>query len=776
MLYNDGDKFDKVYYDGKRVDTIYKNGKNVYPGNFDVNGFIGSLSYPQGSTATSIKRSAELPVGISYNVLPRRYNIESNSYTRIHELVANITFYNCNCTYNIGDIVFHNGRAYTCLQTIDTPEVFNPNNWIGGMYPKLLGYYSSTSTYSVGDVVYSKSNTSGLRTCIVDINIPESYNSSHWQLGYYPKFREFKPYNHYYPGDVVYYGATYYTCKVEYVSSETFNSTNWIFQCYYPELDGIFDYNATYSLGDIVWYNNKVYTCKYHGTISRIYPTNTNYWINNYAPYIELSSGPWDGVKQYYIGDIFTDGSIVYMVTWPNIPYNSEDYAIYAWNDNGTIYIYCKAAEIITYADFSFGGYDGYANITNISALSTFNTYHTTNLWNCFYNCKSLTDITPISNWDVSNVYTFENCFYNCISLPSLTQLSKWDTRSAANFYYMFYNCRSLTSLDGLQYWDVSNVSDMAAIFYNCTSLADLSALSTWHTKGLLTLEYSTYGAFTNCSSLTNLTGLENWDVSKVTTLSNSFANCTSLSDISALQYWDVSNITSLGGDSVYYGLFRNCVALKSITPIAHWDTSKVTTIAYMFDGCTSLEGLLTLYWDMSSCTNYTHGFYNCSSITTLDLRFTNVSASFSNCFRQCSSLVVADFSRCTATNPNGYGTSAELFYECPNVERCDLGVLFTSSSMGIWGNNQKPFGSCTKLSVVVIRNTNVVFSRAYYSGSYGDGLSNLARNNGKVYVPQSLLDQYQANAGWVNLINMGVEILALEGSPYEEPGSILNN
>ena len=49
-----------------------------------------------------------------------------------------------------------------------------------------------------------------------------------------------------------------------------------------------------------------------------------------------------------------------------------------------------------------------------------------------------------------------------------------------------------------------------------------------------------------------------------------------------------------------------------------------------------------------------------------------------------------------------------------------------------------------------------------------------LRSSEGKLYVPQDLIYAYTHNIMWSSaLLNYGCQILPLEGSPYEEPGSI---
>ena len=809
MLYNNGDQFNQIYYQGKPVSQIWKNGECIYPGIVDLHGVL-YYQLPSNPNVTSIQWSDTLPTDISYTQISRGSPYEPDTYVVLfNELLDSVQHYSSTSTYSVGDVVFHNASAYTCMIDISTPEIFNPNKWIRGAYPKCLGYYDSTATYEVGDIVYSTyNNYNRVYTCVVNITSPEEFVYSHWVADYCPELTPYASGTSYVMGDTVAYGSSRYTCIYAHVATESFIPSYWA-SAYYPELLGNFNYNTTYKMGDVVWYNKKIYTYRYYTPASNKYPTNTTYWTNRYYPFMPYSKGYWDSGKQYRIGDIVLTTVSSQIITWPNIPYDESEYKIYAWIDDTTLYLYCDSKKVRSDKHYlTYMSAESFSSVTNITALSTWDVSHSINMQNCFSGFSALSDLTPLSAWDVSNVFDFSECFKNCLGLTTLTAIASWDMSAACNMQSMFYGCTALTTLNGLQNWNTTNVYDLGGIFHNCTSLTDISALYSWHVDGLLTLEYTynrvIYSAFSYCTSLTSLHGLENLNVSKVTEMGYLFHNCSSLSNITALSNWDVSNVINMrsmfegcsaiasitalhnwdissvthlgyfGSTNDRHGMFRNCTSLTSLDPIANWDTSSVKSIASICENNTSLTRLYGLHWDLSECTSYNYAFYNCTSITEIkELYWTNIRTGFGpGCFENCESLVVADLSKCTATEPTGYAGEAHLFNNCPNLERCDLGTIITSAGFGIWGATNADFGNCTKLSLVIIRNTNKVFTRAYYYG-YGDGLENLVRNNGKVYVPQVLLADYLASNDWVDLTQRGVEILALEGSPYEQPGSI---
>jgi hypothetical protein len=124
-------------------------------------------------------------------------------------------------------------------------------------------------------------------------------------------------------------------------------------------------------------------------------------------------------------------------------------------------------------------------------------------------------------------------------------------------------------------------------------------------------------------------------------------------------------------------------------------------------------------------------------------------------------------------------------FYQSSMMEICDLGdkcsqiYLYnqhTSSTIYHRGS----FQGCTKLHTLIIRTNSLVPVYGYDSGtSYLQNMFSgtvLKSSSGKLYVPSALVSLYTNNSNWqIALLNSGCQVLPLEGSIYEQPGSVTN-
>ena len=104
---------------------------------------------------------------------------------------------------------------------------------------------------------------------------------------------------------------------------------------------------------------------------------------------------------------------------------------------------------------------------------------------------------------DLSNIYTMRYMFENN-NLLSHVRFSNCDTRNLISIRDMFHNCSSLESLDGLETFDVSNVEDMSFVFSNVFKLSDTFALKFWNVSKVTTLAdtFATRGGLIDISPL----------------------------------------------------------------------------------------------------------------------------------------------------------------------------------------------------------------------------------------------------------------------------------
>ena len=83
-------------------------------------------------------------------------------------------------------------------------------------------------------------------------------------------------------------------------------------------------------------------------------------------------------------------------------------------------------------------------SLTSID-LSNFNTSKVTNMCKMFYECTSLTSI-DLSNFDTSNVTDMKQMFCECTSLTSIDLINfTINISNEDNIYDMFWNCKSLS-------------------------------------------------------------------------------------------------------------------------------------------------------------------------------------------------------------------------------------------------------------------------------------------------------------------------------------------
>lgn len=215
--------------------------------------------------------------------------------------------------------------------------------------------------------------------------------------------------------------------------------------------------------------------------------------------------------------------------------------------------------------------------------------------------------------------------------------------------------------------------------------------------------------------------------------------NCT---DISGIGEWDTSKTSTIDG------LFYGCSSLSDISPTLNWDLSKVYRMYSVFAECSSALDISTMYkWNISDFGTYYSG---------------NV---FSSVFAN-SGIVKFDFSMLQLSRTANFEI-AGAFSGCGNLLMCDLGYNISSIRLSTFYN-------CRKLHTLICRNV----SRTVSVGGLGydpfTGATTLRSSRGTVYVPQSKLDNYRNDILWSRLLwNYGCQLLPLEGSPYEQPGSI---
>lgn len=222
------------------------------------------------------------------------------------------------------------------------------------------------------------------------------------------------------------------------------------------------------------------------------------------------------------------------------------------------------------------------------------------NSW--FMECEKLEAIDGIENLNTSKVTDMWNMFYNCKSLTSL-DLKTFDTHNVLGMSYMFFGCNNLTYLN-VSSFDTSNVGNMNWMFAGCWKLTNLS-VSNFDMHSVRTM----LGMFSSCKGLTHI-DVSHFNTENVKNMQAVFQNCENLSslDLSGFNTSKVNDIACM---------FNSCKSLTSLD-LSNFDTQLVTQSTSLFYGCQkleaiylgdkfSLEGLSKLYASI-------YMFYNCSA------------------------------------------------------------------------------------------------------------------------------------------------------------------
>lgn len=176
------------------------------------------------------------PTVIGHEAFSCLYWLEIDELPEGVEVIQNYAFCECanlqlhtipSTVTDIGSNAFYN---------VNHPELFIPD-------------YSKNSTYSIGDVVYVSPEFNTSYTCIVDIDIPEVFDSEHWVEGNFPELLgTYHEGNIYQSGDIVYNSSTGQVCTC----LQLLNGTITLIEGYFPDLQGEYDSTQQYTAGDII--------------------------------------------------------------------------------------------------------------------------------------------------------------------------------------------------------------------------------------------------------------------------------------------------------------------------------------------------------------------------------------------------------------------------------------------------------------------------------------------------------------------------------------------
>ena len=245
-----------------------------------------------------------------------------------------------------------------------------------------------------------------------------------------------------------------------------------------------------------------------------------------------------------------------------NIADNTSYYPIYAWFENGTIYIYSKSDQIYLNDNISYMFRE--LKIVESIDLTMFNTSNVTNMNAMFSGCSNLTNI-DFSRFSTSNVTNMASMFSGCSKLTSL-DLSAFDTSNVVSMNYMFGNMTNLTYLK-IDTFDTSRVTDMYGMFSNLEKITELD-ITNFNTSNVENMSYMFYG-MNNITSL----NLENLNTSNVVGMVGMF------SKLGKIETLDLSNFDTGRLETMYY-MFKDSPNIKTIYVSDKWTTSAVDPVA----------------------------------------------------------------------------------------------------------------------------------------------------------------------------------------------------
>ena len=228
-----------------------------------------------------------------------------------------------------------------------------------------------------------------------------------------------------------------------------------------------------------------------------------------------------------------------------------------------------------------------------IDGIENLNTSMVTDMWQMFYNCKSLTSL-DLKTFDTHNVLSMSYMFFGCNNLTYLN-VSSFDTSNVENMNWMFAGCWKLTNLSvsnfdmhsvwtmlgmfssckGLTHIDVSkfnteNVKSMQAVFQRCENLSslDLSGFNTSKVEDIACM-------FASCKSLTSL-DLSNFDTQLVNQSTSLFSGCQKLEAIYLGDNFSLEGLSKLYASN---NMFGNCSATLYCSPAAYWASKNCSRV-----------------------------------------------------------------------------------------------------------------------------------------------------------------------------------------------------
>ncbi|MFT9084490.1 MAG: BspA family leucine-rich repeat surface protein [Leuconostoc pseudomesenteroides] len=241
----------------------------------------------------------------------------------------------------------------------------------------------------------------------------------------------------------------------------------------------------------------------------------------------------------------------------------------------------------------------------NLSGWGLNRTATDVNMSYMFSNNGGLTNLN-LTNFKTTNVTTMAYMFQ--LSALTSLDLSDWDVTKVTSFNYMFQSATKLTTLH-LSNWGVNRTARNVSMDYmfDATSALTSLTLANFKTTNVISMNYMFRGIV-----LTNL-ALSDWDVTQVTMFSHMFTNASKLTDLD-LSNWGANRTASTVGMSY---MFSGTSALTNLT-LTNFQTTNVTNMSYMFQ-YTGLTELDLHTWNVAKVTTFANMFQK-AKITALNL------------------------------------------------------------------------------------------------------------------------------------------------------------
>lgn len=175
---------------------------------------------------------------------------------------------------------------------------------------------------------------------------------------------------------------------------------------------------------------------------------------------------------------------------------------------------------------------------------------------------------------------------------------------------------------------------------------------------------------FKRMNNLTSIEGLEYLNVSRVESMAYMFEGCSSLKELPPLSKLNTSNVKDMEG------LFRGCNGLTDVD-LSGLNTRSVETMQGMFYACESLERVDLSLLDISSLCDVSTMFDHCPKLEKVVMPKTKSAPmkDMAYMFRDCASLKEIDLS--CINLPNAESIQVDLFYDCTSLKKLTLGDTF---------------------------------------------------------------------------------------------------